>query len=70
MPLSDDLWANGKCGFKALQYMSLGIPTIASPVGMNTEIVDEGINGFLCTTEKEWYDSFYYLLSSKSLLTI
>lgn len=63
MPLSDDLWANGKCGFKALQYMSLGIPTIASPVGMNTEIVDEGINGFLCTTEKEWYDSFYYLLS-------
>ncbi len=63
MPLSDDQWANGKCGFKALQYMSLGIPTIASPVGMNSEIIDEGINGFLCTTEKEWYEAFYYLLS-------
>lgn len=63
MPLTDDKWAKGKCGFKALQYMSLGIPTIASPVGINTEIIDEGINGFLCTTEEEWYKALFYFLS-------
>ena len=66
MPLSDDLWANGKCGFKALQYMSLGIPAIASPVGMNTEIIDEGVNGFLCTTEEEWFKALHFLLSDKN----
>ena len=43
MPLSDDEWARGKCGFKALQYMSLGIPAMVSPVGVNTQIVDDGI---------------------------
>jgi glycosyltransferase involved in cell wall biosynthesis len=65
MPLSDDQWANGKCGFKALQYMSLGVPAIASPVGINTEIIDNGENGFLCTTEEEWYQAFHYFLSDK-----
>ena len=65
MPLSDDQWANGKCGFKALQYMALGIPAIASPVGINNEIIDEGINGFLCKTEEEWYKAFHYFLSDK-----
>jgi glycosyltransferase involved in cell wall biosynthesis len=64
MPLSDDKWAKGKCGFKALQYMSLGIPAIASPVGINTEIIDHGKNGFLCSTEKQWYESIRYLLEN------
>ena len=41
MPLTDDAWARGKCGFKALQYMSLGIPALVSPVGVNTTIVDD-----------------------------
>ena len=54
MPLTDDKWAKGKCGFKALQYMSLRIPALISPVGVNTEIVDNGINGFLCDSEEEW----------------
>jgi len=42
MPLSDDVWTRGKGGFKALQYMALGIPAVASPVGVNTEIIDHG----------------------------
>jgi len=65
MPLSDDKWAKGKCGFKILQYMSLGIPAIASPVGMNSEIIDQGVNGFLCSSEDEWYKSLQFLLSDK-----
>ena len=64
MPLTDDQWAKGKCGFKALQYMALGIPAIVSPVGMNRDIIDQGENGFFCTSEQEWYDSLHLLLTN------
>ena len=47
MPLTDDAWAKGKCGFKAIQYMSLGIPTIASDVGVNNKIIEHATNGFV-----------------------
>src|SRR5262249_39670470 len=46
MPLEMDEWCRGKCGFKLLQYMSLEIPSVATPVGVNSEIVIEGENGF------------------------
>jgi glycosyltransferase involved in cell wall biosynthesis len=68
MPLTDDKWANGKCGFKAIQYMSLDIPALVSPIGVNTKIVDHGINGFLCSTEDEWYHYLSILLSDKELI--
>jgi glycosyltransferase involved in cell wall biosynthesis len=57
MPLSQDKWANGKCGFKALQYMSLGVPALVSPIGVNTKIVDHGLNGFICDTLEEWEET-------------
>jgi glycosyltransferase involved in cell wall biosynthesis len=63
MPLEDDKWAKGKCGFKALQYMSLGIPALVSAVGVNTRIVDHGINGFVCHTPQEWEKYINELLS-------
>ncbi|MFC5269350.1 glycosyltransferase [Adhaeribacter terreus] len=63
MPLEDDAWAKGKCAFKALQYMALGIPAIVSPVGMNSEVVDNGKNGFICNTEAEWYNAIETLLT-------
>lgn len=67
MPLSDDLWAKGKCGFKALQYMALGIPPLISPVGMNTEIVAHGINGFLCDQAEDWKKHLQELLMHTNL---
>lgn len=54
MPLVEDDWSEGKCGFKALQYMSLGIASVMSPVGVNKTIVQHGTNGFLANSEAEW----------------
>jgi glycosyltransferase involved in cell wall biosynthesis len=68
MPLSPDKWSEGKCGFKALQYMALGIPALVSPVGVNTKIVDHGINGFVCTTDEEWFQALSQLLTDRDLL--
>lgn len=68
MPLKDDKWAQGKCGFKALQYMSLGIPALVSPVGVNTSIVDDGINGFICETPGDWKRALKTLLNDRAEL--
>lgn len=67
MPLPDDMWARGKCGFKALQYMAMEIPTIASPVGVNTRIINHGIDGFLARTHEEWEKTLTQLIEDKSL---
>lgn len=68
MPLVNDKWANGKCGFKALQYMALGIPALVSPVGVNTQIVDHGENGFICRTEEDWYTNLELIITNQHLL--
>jgi glycosyltransferase involved in cell wall biosynthesis len=54
MPMYDNEWTRGKCGFKILQYQSLGIPAIASPVGVNPKMIQNGKNGFLGKDAKEW----------------
>jgi glycosyltransferase involved in cell wall biosynthesis len=67
MPLEDDLWAKGKCAFKALQYMALGIPALVSPVGMNTEVVQSNYNGYVCATPADWEARLRELLANPSL---
>ncbi|HLU85364.1 MAG TPA: glycosyltransferase family 4 protein, partial [Vicingaceae bacterium] len=67
MPLPDDEWAKGKCGFKGLQYMALEIPTIMSPVGVNAEIIKDGENGFLANTDEEWITKIEWLIESEEL---
>jgi glycosyltransferase involved in cell wall biosynthesis len=54
MPLTDDQWSKYKCGLKLLQYMAIGIPGVASPVGVNREIIREGENGFLADSSTQW----------------
>lgn len=61
MPLTDDPWARGKCGYKLIQYMACGIPVIASPVGVNNNIVENGINGFLVSTIEDWINAIKIL---------
>jgi glycosyltransferase involved in cell wall biosynthesis len=67
MPLSGDEWSRGKCGMKALQYMALGIPPVVSPVGVNTTIVRDGVNGFYARTDDEWIDRMALLLEDGPL---
>jgi glycosyltransferase involved in cell wall biosynthesis len=67
MPLPDDNWSRGKCGLKALQFMALGVPTVCSPVGVNSEIIQDGRTGFLAATEAEWVQKLTNLLRSEEL---
>lgn len=69
MPLPDDEWSKGKCGFKALQYMALGKPVVASAVGVNTSIIQDGVNGFLCSKLDDWDGALTTLIKDKGLRT-
>ena len=66
MPLPDDPWSRGKCGAKALQYMGLAIPTVCSPVGVNSEIVTHGENGLLAGGHEEWLVALSSLLECEA----
>jgi hypothetical protein len=67
MPLKDTPWARGKCGYKLIQYMACGLPVVASSVGVNKDIVEHGVNGFLAETDKEWRSAIETLLSDAEL---
>lgn len=67
MPLENDIWAEGKCGFKGLQYMALGIPALMSPIGVNNQIIDHAKNGYLLKTAEEWKEHLALLLQDKTL---
>ncbi len=67
MPLYDMEISLGKCAFKAIQYMSLGIPPVVSPIGANCEVVKNGETGFWAETDEEWYSSLEKLIVEKEL---
>ena len=67
MPLPDDPWARGKCGLKLIQYMACGLPVIASPVGVNCDLVEEGVNGLLASNERDWEAAIRRLVASSTL---
>lgn len=67
MPLPDDEWAKGKCGLKGLQYMALEIPTIMSPVGVNSQIIEHGVNGMLASADEEYVNAISALVDNELL---
>ncbi len=67
MPLEDTPRARGKCAFKALQYMGVGTPVVLSPVGMNRDVVEDGVTGFLADAPEEWRDRLERLIADAGL---
>ena len=68
MPLNNSDWELGKCAYKILQYMALKLPVVASPVGVNKEIIKDNNNGMLANNENEWYDQISLLLDDNKLM--
>ncbi len=67
MPLNDDLWSRGKCGLKIIQYLSVGVPAVCTPVGINSDIIKDGENGFWARDDQEWVDRLTTLIANQEL---
>jgi len=67
MPLKQDAWSEGKCGFKLIQYLSCGIPALADPIGVNKVIIEDGKNGFVCNNKEEWKEKLTLLINHPEL---
>jgi glycosyltransferase involved in cell wall biosynthesis len=66
-PLTDDDWARGKCGFKAIQCMACGVPVVAAAVGVNREIITHGVDSLLAATRQDWIEHLSLLLTNAEL---
>jgi glycosyltransferase involved in cell wall biosynthesis len=66
MPLFDDLWSQGKCGFKIVQYLGVGVPVVCTPVGINRDVIEDGVNGFWAMTKDEWIERLSMLVENAS----
>jgi glycosyltransferase involved in cell wall biosynthesis len=67
MPLPDTEWTRGKCAFKAIQYMGMGIPTVASPIGITSDLIRHNVNGLLANSVNEWFDALNLLVNDADL---
>ncbi|HUU26458.1 MAG TPA: glycosyltransferase family 4 protein [archaeon] len=67
MPMPDNAWTQGKCAFKAIEYMAVGIPAVCSPVGMNRQLIRDGVNGFLPEEEEAWVEVLCRLAGDEAL---
>ncbi|MEA1996818.1 MAG: glycosyltransferase, partial [Gemmatimonadota bacterium] len=60
-------WTKGKCAFKAIEYMAVGIPAVCSPVGMNRQLIRDRVNGFLPADDQAWVDTLSLLVKDRDL---
>jgi glycosyltransferase involved in cell wall biosynthesis len=67
MPMPDTTWTRGKCAFKAIQYMAMGIPTVASPVGATQDLIQQNHNGFLADSPDQWFQQLQQLICDLDL---
>ena len=67
MPLPNNKWSKGKCGYKLIQYMACSKPVIASPIGINKELIIPGENGYLAYDLNDWGRYLKMLINSKNL---
>jgi glycosyltransferase involved in cell wall biosynthesis len=67
MPLTDDVWTRGKCGFKLLQCMAVGLPVVCSPVGANRQIMADGVEGYWASNHAEWVEKLAALINDATL---
>ena len=67
MPLMDDPWSWGKCGLKIIQYQGVGLPVVCTPVGINRDLVEDGVNGFYAMSDEEWVEKLSILIQDKEL---
>ncbi|MCX8110951.1 MAG: glycosyltransferase family 4 protein [Syntrophorhabdaceae bacterium] len=67
MPLFNDLWSMGKCGYKIIQYMGVGVPSVCTPVGINRDVVENRVNGLWATTKEEWVNGISMLVDDYNL---
>lgn len=67
MPLDDSPWERGKCGYKLIQYMACGLPVVASPVGVNCEIVEPAVNGWLVDDLAEWENKLVAVIENSEM---
>lgn len=66
-PMPNEEFALGKSGLKAIQYMALGIPTVATAMGANFRVIDHGVNGYLVNSREEWIEALESLIQSPEL---
>jgi glycosyltransferase involved in cell wall biosynthesis len=67
MPLPDAPFERGKCGYKLIQYMACGKPVVASPVGVNSAIVRDGVDGLLASNQQDWVSALTRLIADPGL---
>ncbi len=67
MPLIDDPWSWGKCGLKIIQYQGVGVPVVCTPVGINKDLVENGMNGLWAATPEEWAERLSFLIERPDL---
>jgi glycosyltransferase involved in cell wall biosynthesis len=67
MPLPDNEWSKGKCAMKGLLYMGMGVPAVLAAVGMNTDVINDGVTGFLAANDEEWFNKLSLLIENNDL---